>query len=377
MLRSMMVSRHINYEVKIRNDNTNVNSLIPAEFTDYRTVPIITRPENYFLTVTRASFPLCTLPIHYFQIEEGLAQNDINKGLWKLKFENDISGQVLEGNIIFETSNLISSTPKPPSQNNGNQALSEYYYVYSYDSICSMINNTIINIFSGTGVPNNELPEVVFSDGKFSIYLYKSFLKGQPSYNGWGNIFINNIFLLQCLGTLPVVAQPDREYALLDQDFTIYFPPDQKLFPGENGTKPYDYIKVDQKFSYAPQYLSFLSGIVVTSSKINARKVLVSSSGEISNNNANIIFGFEPDTTSAGISQDKLIYYSPNWRFNNIVDLMGEEPLTELDFKIFIVDFKNRLIPLQVSYGNSVNLTLSFIHKDEMDIHSRKITSVQ
>jgi len=373
----MMVSRHINYEVKIRNDNQNVNTLIPAEFTDYRTVPIITKPENYFLTVTRASFPLCTLPIHYFQIEEGLAQNDINKGLWKLKFENDITSQVLEGNIVYQTSDIGVKQPLPPSQNGGKQALSSYYYVYSYDAICSMINNTIINIFSGTGIPNNELPEVVFVDGKFSIYLYKSFLKGQPLYNGWGNIFINNIFLLQCLGTLPVVAQPDREYALLDQSFTIYFPPNQKLFPGESGTKPYDYIVVDQKYSYAPQYLSFLSGIVVTSSKINARKVLVSSSTEISNNNANIIFGFEPDTTSPGISQDKLIYYSPNWRYNNIVDLMGEEPLTELDFKIYIVDFKNRLIPLQISYGNSVNLTLSFIHKDEMDMHSRKITSVQ
>jgi len=372
-----MVSRHINYEVKIRNDNDNINTLVPAEFTDYRTVPIITRPQNYFLTITRATFPLTTIPIHFFQIEEGLAQNDINKGIWKFKFENDISGQVLESNIIFQTADLVDPLPKPPSQNNGKQAFSRYYYVYSYDSICSFFNNTLVQMFSATTVPEEEIPFFEFIDGKFSLYLHQSFLVGYPGYNGWGNFFINNVCIAQCLGSFPVVFQPDREYAKLDQSFTIYFQASQALAPGDSPSKTFNYIKVDQKFTYAPQYLSFVSGIVVTSSKINARKVLFSSSGDISNNNANIIFGFEPDTTSPGISQDKLIYYSPNWRYNNIIDLMGEEPLTELDFKIFIVDFKNRLIPLQISYGNSVNLTLSFIHKDEMDIHSRKITSVQ
>lgn len=376
MLRSMMVSRHINYEVKIRND-TNVNTVIPAEYTDYRSVPIVTRPENYFMTVTRASFPLNTLPIHYFQIEEGLAQNDINKGIWKFKFENDITSQVIESNIIYQTADIVDPLPKPPSQNNGKQAFSRYYYVYSYDSICSFFNNTLVQMFSATTVPAGEIPVFAFSDGKFTLYLHQSFLSGTVGYNGWGNFFINNICIAQCLGSLPVVFQPDREYAKLDQTFTIYFEASQALSPGDSPSKTFDYVKVDQKFSYAPQYLSFVSGIVVTSSKINARKVLVSSSGEISNNNANVIFGFEPDTTSAGISQDKLIYYSQNWRYNNIVDLMGEEPLTELDFKIFIVDFKNRLIPLLISYGNSVNLTLSFIHKDEMEMHHAKITSLQ
>lgn len=377
MLRSMMISRHVNYEIKIRNDEKDFQTVIPAEFTDYRSVPIITRPENYFMTITRASFPMNTLPIHYFQIEEGPTQNDVNRGVWKFKFENDITGQVIESNIIYQTADLVEPIPKPPSQNNGVQQFSRYYYVYSYDSICSFFNNTLIQMFSATTVPAAEIPLFVFSDGKFILYLHKSFVNGTVGYNGWGNFFINNLCIAQCLGSLPVVFQSDREYAKLDQSFTIYFEASQAINPGDLPSKPFDYIKIDQKFSYAPQYLSFVSGIVVTSSKINARKVLISSSGQITNNNTDIIFGFEPDTTSAGISQDKLIYYNPNWRYNNIIDLMGEEPLSEIDVKVYIVDFKNRLIPLLISYGNSVNLTMSFIHKDEMDYHTRKITSVQ
>lgn len=353
---------HVQYSVSIIN-NYSIGTPIEAKITTTRTSPLIKKSEDYHMNITRFSVPMNSFPISYFKIEDGLAQSDPDRGIWKIQISNTVTNQTFSSNVTYIPQNVFMAAPKPPSSNGGVQVASKYYFVYSYENICNMLNNTLGNLYNLAGFFTN-IPTVIFEKGFFSIVMYKDFVPGQLTYNNWGNLYFNNALVTQCMGAIPYTWEyPGGFYKITNND-NIYY--DKTQFPnlGDPVTDDYNYMKITQTFEYAPQYLSFVRKIYITSSTLKSRKLAIdSNASNLVSPSIPIIFTFEPDTSSTGVSRDKLFYFNPNWDANNVIDLLGRDDIYSLDFQVYVQDNYGQIWDLQIEYGESVEIQLLFKKK--------------
>lgn len=352
--------KHIQYSVIIAN-NSEDKLPIPARFEESRTSPIIKNLKMYHLSITRFSVPMNLLPIHYFLIDESQIQNDPNKGVWAMKIGNSTTGQEFSTYVEYTPQNSSIPTPLPPSSNNGKQAMSQYYYVFSYDAITKMLNKTLSDLYDLAGLGASIKPIFYFKDGKFTLVINESFLAGGINED-WNNIYVNFPLYSQCLGAFNYVFETS-EWLKFDISPDLYYPKTQLLQLGDTAAVPFNYIEITQSFVYAPQYLSFVDKIVLTSSSMKARRLLISSNN-LSSPSIPVIFTFEPDLSQIGIAQDKLIYYNPNWKTNTVVDLLGDDALYNIDLQLYINDSFGNLWPLYIGWGNSVDIEFLFYLKE-------------
>jgi hypothetical protein len=108
-------------------------------------------PSQYYLSLQRALINTASVPSYIFPIQNGITQTDINLSPFKIRFEyyNNLTQFIygLTEPIIFQ-SQAIDQLPKPPSQNNGQQDLSNfYYYIYDISWMLKIFNDSIRDTF--------------------------------------------------------------------------------------------------------------------------------------------------------------------------------------------------------------------------------------
>src|SRR5690606_30031900 len=106
---------------------------------------VISNAQDYHLAVIRFNIPPGDIPYIYFRINEGLLQTDPNEGVYSCSlFYNNIEYQHYVTYIPLNP----YSPPQPPSNNNGFQTDSPYYYIYGIEYFTYLLNNTLSSCYN-------------------------------------------------------------------------------------------------------------------------------------------------------------------------------------------------------------------------------------
>lgn len=339
---------HVYYNVEIYNDG---DILKPAQYQDYRSEPIIKSCKGYRINLVRASFPTNSIPVHIFQVvRDPSTPSNINNGLWSIEYvKSNIdypkNVQYIQSSDVFiNTQNL----PDPPTSSKFSNTTNAYYWVYSFDLIATMLNKTFKELNTAASV-TDPAPYFVYENGKFNLIIHKNFVPGSGSYNGV-EIYFNTYLTQDLLG---------------GYNLYHYFPDYKLILDVDQPLQVYDtnYYKLTQEFKYAPQYLTPLSKILVTSATIKSRSQLVQSNFSAlssNNNNLRIIFTFQPDESDENAAQAVLNYYSNDFKHNNILDVQTTESLNSIDLSVYWQDKYNNTYPFYITFGKSISLSLLF-----------------
>jgi hypothetical protein len=371
---------------------------ILAEFFETRQDIILDDPNDYYMTIARFTVPLNSLPIFIFKIEEGITQNDANKGSYSVSLVHNASGDVFTENLQFISENL-SPVPVPPSLNNGKQLISQYYYVYAYQHMINMINTALANAFVALQAMH---PTIYSSNPPFFYYDENSeliSLVAQKTYDNDG-FFINvspgpiqtlfpqeikiysNTILLTLLDSFDVFFEGYNNNNNLTASFNIraspfnrnvYFPnnvsPTDLLINPTNDLPPTAFISSTQEYKSLIFWNSFRNLLFVTNTIPIKNEYLPTINslnnplqGEGINNFFPILTDFEPLLENAGNTRGLLNYVADGQY--RLTDMQSNLPLRKFDIKLFWVDQDNNLYPLTLFPYTQIKIKFLFARKE-------------
>ena len=162
---SLLDSSILYYDVVITNLN-NIDSVpVPAMFTETRTAPFITRPEDYLLSIARFTIDTTTLPVIIPTIKP--FSTDKNQTIYNITMS--YNGLSFTSNLIFSPQDLQAVIPSPPSatQNGLQDNTGGYYAIYTFQYFIQLVNNTLNACFLGilklAGIePTYTIPYMIF-----------------------------------------------------------------------------------------------------------------------------------------------------------------------------------------------------------------------
>jgi hypothetical protein len=140
--------------------NTGINSTpsqnlanSPSQIVFKNENAIVLDPENYYISLNRASISTLGVPMYIFPIKNGITQTNIDLSPFTMKFQYYDASKVmkyeLEDSVLY-ISEILDSTPLPPSQNNGFQDFVNspfYYFQYDIYSMLNIFNTNIKRIY--------------------------------------------------------------------------------------------------------------------------------------------------------------------------------------------------------------------------------------
>jgi len=343
-------SEHIYYNVDIYNDE--LDTLKIAQYQDYRSEPIINTKNNYHVNLVKAKFPGSTIPIHIFTAQyDPSTPSNINNGVWEFGFViNDIIFYREYVQYIEVGSAFTNVKPNPPAQGKLSSPTDTYYWIYSYNYIALLLNNTLSTLKTKSGIAT-PAPYFIYEDGYYNLVIHEDFVPGTPGYNNVKIIF-NTQLRSDILGGFLLT------YDITNLDFIFNFNLNTPLTVYNT-----NYYKIKQEYLYSPQYLSPLLKIIITSNTLRSRSQLVQTNKTAlssNNNNLKIIFTLTPDNTQPGTSQAILNYYSNDFKNNNILDVMGGDSLNSIDLNIYWQDKFLNTYPLYIFFSQDVSLSFLF-----------------
>lgn len=365
----------IYYNIMISNNINSTIDELPAISNDSRTQPIIDKPSEYYLTVTRFSLLGYNIPIMEFPIKAGISQNNPNLSIFTVSTE--YNGMVNTQPVIFKSYVQHATAPVPPSLNPPSYTApdSPYYYVYEYHHMLDMINNAMATSVSGlTGATGTPPPFFTYDDNQLiSLVAPQQYydLGGYGATGGTGTIKVYcNYYLFNYLQSIPVYAwgktlDNDRNYQFLlnDNHNNIFGPTTYSPnLAGNTG-----FIKLTMEFNTLNNW-STLSSIVILSNSLPIRKEYVPINN-INNNNQtssqnnfrSILTDFIPLLEKNGDNRSHFVYY-PSAQYR-LINMLGDNPIYNIDIGIYWQDRNNNLHPIIINRGQSASVKLAFLKK--------------
>ncbi len=357
-----------NLSIGILNDRSTLQQ---AEATILSNIPILKNCINYFGSIIRLEFPGEAIPLIQFAIQSNPV-TDINKGIYSFTLNyNGIDSDQIFYNFIPEitTSNPpVNGTLKQDFQN-------PYYFLYDYDQIVQIMNNTISSAFAnlltkpGTEIiATAKVPFFNYSADENRLSLYTDPL----FYDLTNPAIINPIRIYWNYPSyVYLTAFPYFNYnigSILGKDnyFNISSNNDINIVNIPNIPTGVNYIKTTQAY-VSIGYMSPLKSIqIVTTNGIKPEGFNINVNTTNQNQSiqyTNVITDFLPDVSqpTAGVSSYRQIYNAPSlyrlWEFKN------NDPLYEINASIYWQDFLGNTYPLYLSKGQSVLLKYMFIEK--------------
>lgn len=165
---------------------------VPANIEENNNQIILDKSSDYYIAIARTTVPTAGIPRIIVPIQTGLSQTDQNKCIYTIVFKYETAPNVYNEALTVSLpvtfiSEFTGITVLPPSQNGGNQDLSnDYYWIYDIEQILLMFNNTLQRAFatfcSQVGLTYNPayFPYITFDpfDRSFSINMTASVTTG-------------------------------------------------------------------------------------------------------------------------------------------------------------------------------------------------------
>ena len=382
---------HVYYNILIPHNPTSSTGGLPpnlATFEENRVQPILDKPSDYYLAVTRFLVPGGTIPIFIFRVNP-YPNTDINQGIYSVTLSwngNDVQQYVeYQTNASNNTSYNVPFAQIPPalSSSNPNQTLSNYYYVFSYQEMLDMVNTAISNalytLINTYGAPSDAVaPYFIYNPQTqlFSLISQIKYFDEATANGGLGNLptisLYVNLPLFRLFDGIEVISEGYNvtnnkyiRYVIKNNNNNFYFG-NSNAAPT---TYPYLYYQMSQEYPTIVNWNS-LQSIVFTSVSLPSRSEYIpgtTSAGSVglsqsgNNNFRQIITDFQV-LQDLGGSARTVIQYFPQSPYR-YVDLLSNDPLRKLDITVWWSDTDNNLYPVTVPTGGVVTIKMLFIKK--------------
>lgn len=325
------MANHIYYNAFVKNDSFTD---IFINYQDIRSSPILNKPDDYNLVITKFSLPVISLPLFIF-------------------LPNTYKLTLSYNNIEYEsTVQYISQSELSPTD-------TEYYFVYSYDHFINMVNATFqsaltgLKTLGGTGSIATSTPPKLkynYNTKQFQLWCESAYYNNDVSIPI--KIFVSTTFskFFQSFNLIEYVNTTRRyQFVVRNTGFNNLIAnssPSTTYNTYGSGLNPYNVAMtvIEEEYETLNNFNS-VQGVVITSSMpVNAESVSSSFTGnssggnlpsQSSNSSLKIIAEFT-------IGQDAFLrgsnlVYLPSAEYRRM-DLTSQTPLTSVDFKIYWYD---------------------------------------
>ena len=359
---------------KINNDRVYYNmaircpfgqTSIAASFTENFIQPLLYKPDDFYMSLIRGTFPITFIPIWLPLIQSYPVNTDVNNTIYSITMTY---GAFTSGPIYLQyISNDPNITPPPPlSASNPNQDLGNiYYFVYYYSILTQMTNNALkaaynaLNFASGGTLPVGSEPPYFQFNTNTTIYEFIA----QIAYYDFSlvnkiNVFMN-FYLYDLFEGLPAKFYPSDTIQLIvyDQGNNLYNPP--SIFPA---AAPLYYLMKGEYISITNTYP--LRSILIVSNTLPIKNEFYPVKSGLNQsvvNNISLVRDFEPDLSNIfNRSINQFFQTGPH----QLINFTSSQPLVKFDIQIFWSSKYGDIFQLTIPYNNTVELKFEFIRKD-------------
>ncbi len=352
----------------------------PMEYSATKTLAIIDKCSDYYCSVIRFDIPLYEIPLYIMPIVPGAQQTGPpNPNLTPLIIGISYNGNPTPQNLIYIPENTLI----PPIQNQSTQVINDYYYVYSVQLLITMLNIALTQSWRASGLaglfptlntpyfyydnttelieliapspfayltaPATAIP-LIFINQSLLHYLnsFDWFFVGYNQPNGVDLYFIaNNITPLNSLTPVPPQVYPTEKQA-----YTPY---------GTTPTNPPSYFIYTENYSTI-QYWSSLRKIIITSGTIPIfyENIPANNNGGVATS-LPILTDFVVPLSTIGDGRT-IAYYTPTAQYR-LVDMNSDQPLYNINIKVFWEDIYLNRYPLYISVAQIASVKIGFFRK--------------
>ena len=331
------------------------NGPTPASVTVTRQQPIINNIEDFYMSCVRLTYSAFNVPLMIAPLK---VDSPYSSGLciysFTMKYKTFTSGQIFVPWISTDLSGSIGYTNSLniPPVDIGNvktslQSYNPYYWLFTFQDICSMLSNAIslafnaLNTASG-GLPSGSKPPVVYWDGQRGSTLIQAQIANYDPNTAGSNLitlYCNNE-LETLFNNYPTVNyganQPQGADTLINLhlDFHNKDTIDDTLF----NTYPFSFdpsyfVSVD-KFQVKTTIPVVYEGIIPANFNYGSSN---NSQNSSQNPSSNILIDLAPDWGSITSVASIFIYNKvDNWRF---ASMAGSGPLSVLGLDLYFVTY--------------------------------------
>jgi hypothetical protein len=350
------------YDVVISNLN-NVDLTPPiAYFNQTRNTPYLYNPSLYNLIINRWTLDTQTLPIFRPSIQSFSV--DVNLTIYSISLS--CLGQTVQQYVIYQPQNQVAPVPRSPAlQPNGLQDnQTGYYDIYSYGYWISLVNNAFETAF-------NDLKALVplgtFPDGVLPPFM------DYDSNTQKCSLFVNEVlFGVDAVNPVsiyfnPAMAQLFSSFPFLIKNLSSVNGLNYLILTTLSKNIVDGIIQVEQELPTIGNWNPVMSICLLSNSlgivpnnegqpALYVNGVLINGNGNNSNI-ANLITDFTADSVFKSN-----IVYNPSAEFRRI-DLIGDQPLNNLDISIFWKDREGALNPYRLPVGGTATIKFLFEKK--------------
>ncbi len=359
-----------------------------AEFQEDRDVPILNKPNDWYMCITRFTINAQSIPI--FIMDQILDVGDpTNPNLTPysvtISYFNlvgpDLIRSTFKVNIIYTPKNTFAR-PSPPTATSV-KSISRYYYVFSYQHMIDMVNTALTTAFTAFKVAEPAalqtfVPFFRFDKETSLFSLITEFdfiepitgiLDGISQTVNRAQVCLNDKLYNKCFQGIP--AKFNGRGLTGGEDYCIDVIQEQGntnayAFPG--GTIPAlpvnpDFLIIEQEGKTLDQW-NDVRDIVFTTRSIPIYKEMVKSSSSKDGlpTFLSTITDFQPNLATA-LSGSSILSFFQEGPYR-LINLLSPYPMRSFDFQIFWIDKIGNQIPIFITFNQEINVRFGFFRKD-------------
>lgn len=351
---------HIYYNVVIPYvDNSRYNPTL-ATFMENRTIPILEKCDDYYLSIIRFYVPSSNIPLTILDI---LPFPNVNPNLTTLSVilsYNAINSD--ETSVVYTSQNQFEIAPPAATLQNPNYPTVPYYYIYNYQHVIDMVNtafqSALINLKAkpGTGAiagapepyftynPETQLLTLNADDTFYDVDLSPNVIK----------IYVNFPFL-SFFGAIPTLLTNLNLFAVNSYTF-------QYLIKNNGNNDTAGIINYEQEYVTIGLWNVFKSLVFISGTVPISTELIPATNGSGNTIGRRILTDFDPLINDQAGQANGILQYYPQGPYR-LVNMVSSIPLTKFDVSIFWQDKNQNLYPLYVLYNNVITIKFLFVKK--------------
>jgi hypothetical protein len=370
MLHRNTEANHVYYNVRVQNGDPSGQNKV-CEYRETRNVPIIDMPQDYFLTCVRFQVPTSTIPLLIVPIQP-YPNTDVSKTIYSVSLS--YGGKTAQQYVIWNPNEKLSKTSyyiSPKRQITKDtpftNASDSYYYCRSYLHMMNLVNTAFAAAFTALGgmttLPVGATAPYYTYDAPTKLFTLNAqkanYDVTNPSYIA---IYINND-LYTLFGAMNHVVINNNNSDEEDK---------QILIKDEGNNTVNGIINYSQEFSTLVGWVGFKS-IVITSGTLPViDEGIPTSQDYFSNTNVNangqpsflkIVSDYDALFDDLGGADFVNSFQYTSTSEYRLIDLVGTQPITTFDLKVWWVDQFGGLHELLITPNESATFKFLFRRK--------------
>lgn len=342
-----------------------------AIFNESLTIPVLSNPSQYYVSIIRFTIPIDGLPILSFPVDPfqnnpllsaliiGVAQPVSNPPPPPPQIPVSPTPPILPNmtRVTYVPQNALLAQPvhgSGPIYFNFNQANDPYYFIYSIQPFIDMINTALNASFVSAGSPGGTAPYYIYtaSTQLISLIVTQGFLNS--GYLIYMNSYLNNY--LSSFSYTTQCYQNSGPYLYIHNLATLPY--------GSPSGGPYQF---DQEYNSMDTWID-VRKIVITTGGIPIVQEASPTFDFMSSQN-NGTANYFPIITDYSVTFDNIndfstvLVYNPTAQYR-LIDMYSNVPLTKVDLSFFWVSRNGSMHPLYINPGQSAEIKLAFINRN-------------